>query len=95
MSISRKLHPATHSRQVALRNDTDEARLRRGEGVHCPLVSSVLYLEAGGGAPTLVAEQRYGDGELAQRGWLAQPARGRLLMFEGSLLHGVLPAFRA
>ena len=47
------------------------------------------YLEEGGGAPTLVADQRFGDGALADRGWLAHPKQGRLLLFDGSLLHGV------
>ena len=39
-----------------------------------------------------MAEQRFGE-PLAERGWVCAPARGRLLMFEGSLLHGVLPAY--
>ena len=50
--------------------------------------------QAGGGGETLVAEQRFGQ-PLAQQGWVCEPARGRLLMFEGDLLHGVLPAYAA
>ena len=41
-----------------------------------------------------MAEQRFGQ-PLAQQGWVCEPARGRLLMFEGDLLHGVLPAYAA
>eukprot|EP01047_Picozoa_sp_COSAG01_P048091 COSAG01_NODE_4653_length_4846_cov_2.561197_8_plen_211_part_01 len=35
------------------------------------------------------------DTELAERGWLCAPKRGRLLMFDGGLLHTVLPAYAA
>ncbi|GBF93433.1 hypothetical protein Rsub_06566 [Raphidocelis subcapitata] len=42
------------------------------------------------GGPTLVTDQRLG-GPLAQRGWLAYPATGRVTFFEGSVLHGVIP----
>ena len=46
------------------------------------------------GGPTVVFEQRLGDGALGERAWIVPPARvrgGRLCMFDGSLLHGVLP----
>ena len=86
------LHSRAHTAGHQLHYDTDEQRLRRGQGVHCPAVSTVLYLEAGGGSPTIVADQRFGE-PLAQRGWVCEPNRGRLLMFDGSLLHGVLPAY--
>jgi tetratricopeptide (TPR) repeat protein len=86
------LHSRAHTAGHQLHYDTDEQRLRRGQGVHCPDVSTVLYLEAGGGSPTIVADQRFGE-PLAQRGWVCEPKRGRLLMFDGSLLHGVLPAY--
>jgi hypothetical protein len=46
------------------------------------------------GGPTVIFEQRLGDGALGERAWIVPPARvrgGRLCMFDGSLLHGVLP----
>lgn len=46
------------------------------------------------GGPTVVFDQRLGDGALAERAWLVRPARvpgGRLCLFDGGLLHGVLP----
>jgi hypothetical protein len=55
------LHSRAHTAGHQLHYDTDEQRLRRGDGVHCPAVSTVLYLEAGGGSPTMVAEQRFGE----------------------------------
>ena len=36
-----------HTSNHQLHYDTDEQRLRRGAGVHCPAVSTVLYLDAG------------------------------------------------
>lgn len=48
------LHSRAHTAGHQLHYDTDEQRLRRGHGVHCPAVSTVLYLEAGGGSPTIV-----------------------------------------
>ncbi|KAJ3101500.1 hypothetical protein HDU97_001315 [Phlyctochytrium planicorne] len=74
---------------------------------HHPIVSSVLYLTDGGvdidgmedddedasgvlGGPTLVTNQRIGDG-LADRGWLVFPKVNRYTVFDGSVLHGVVP----
>mmetsp|Transcript_27441 Transcript_27441/g.69291 ORF Transcript_27441/g.69291 Transcript_27441/m.69291 type:complete len:645 (+) Transcript_27441:144-2078(+) len=46
------------------------------------------------GGPTVVLDQRLGDRKLAERAWLVPSRRvhgGRLCLFDGSLLHGVLP----
>eukprot|EP00927_Polykrikos_kofoidii_P077319 TRINITY_DN74271_c0_g1_i1.p1 TRINITY_DN74271_c0_g1~~TRINITY_DN74271_c0_g1_i1.p1 ORF type:complete len:595 (+),score=92.81 TRINITY_DN74271_c0_g1_i1:100-1785(+) len=70
-----------------------------------PLVSCVLYLsgvpaakEGRNGAeeetemtPTLVTDQTLAPGSVASRGWLCSPRLNRLLMFDGGLLHGVVP----
>ena len=71
------------------------------DGPRHPLVSAVLYLSDGEaaqvGGPTLVTEQRRvatpgaGPPRLAERAWLVHPSPGRLAMFDGSVLHGVLP----
>ena len=58
--------------------------------VRHPLLSAVLYLTAGVGGPTLVADQVLG-GPLARRGWLCYPRANRLLMFKPDRLHGVVP----
>jgi hypothetical protein len=61
-------------------------------GVRNPLVSSALYLSDGGaGGPTLVTDQTMGGRSLARRGWLMLPAENRYLLFDGRLLHGVVP----
>ena len=55
-----------------------------------PLVSSALYLTSGVGGPTLVTEQKAGQ-PLAKRGWMSLPRENRYLLFDGTLLHGVVP----
>ena len=85
-----------------LHYDLDEARLQSEAGesgvadgsIH-PLVSSVLYLDDGGssGAPTLIIDQKL-SGKPNDCGWLVEPKTSQLLLFDGSLLHGVIPHIR-
>eukprot|EP00960_Hanusia_phi_P012009 349359-Hanusia_phi.AAC.2 len=78
--------------------DLDEIRVREGEGYPHPIVSSVLYLHDGG-SPTLITDESIDDGEeeggeektSRMKGFLCRPKRGRVLLFDGSLLHGVCP----
>eukprot|EP00041_Stephanoeca_diplocostata_P028909 m.837139 g.837139 ORF g.837139 m.837139 type:complete len:292 (+) comp23460_c0_seq21:1062-1937(+) len=84
--------------------DLDERSLLERGVVRHPAVSCVLYLDAGGGAPTLVTNESIAtstqpnDGGAhaaeiwASEGWQCTPLENRLLMFDGSLLHGVVPA---
>jgi hypothetical protein len=82
-------HHRPHCSGHQLHFDSDNEG--RGEVKH-PLVSSILYLsEEGCGGPSLMTDQRLGDEELAQNGWLAFPKRNRLVVFDGSVLHGVIP----
>ena len=63
-------------------------------GIRNPLASSALYLTAAGiGGPTLVTDQRRvgANSGMAQRGWLLLPNLNRYLIFDGKLLHGVVP----
>lgn len=61
-------------------------------GVRNPLLSSAFYLTGSGvGGPTLVTDQRMGEARLARRGWLVMPSENRYLLFDGKLLHGVVP----
>ena len=68
----------------------DSANEGRGALRH-PIVSTALYLTSDVGGPTLVTTQASGDTSLASAGYMAPPRRNRLLMFDGRLLHGVLP----
>lgn len=56
-----------------------------------PLLSSVLFLAGEGAGATLVLEEWLGKPTAATRAWLVPPFPGSLLLFEGRLLHGVLP----
>jgi len=74
--------------------DTNESRIVLGQGVLHPLISSVLVINPGcGRQPLLVAHQRFADpASEAVHGWLVDPsAPGRLVAFDGGLLHGVIP----
>jgi len=80
-------HCRPHGVGHQLHFDSDD----EGEGgVRNPLVSSALYLTSGVGGPTLVTDQRLGQ-PLARRGWHILPDENRYLLFDGTLLHGVVP----
>lgn len=63
-----------------------------GKGrIRHPLLSTVLYLsdnECNG--PTLITNQKLG-GDLADKGWIAIPKVNRLVAFDATYLHGVVP----
>jgi len=90
-----------HSREAdgahQLHYDLDEAALRSTGETRSPLKSSVFYLETidNDGAPTLVMERRLGDSSTNAAGWLCAPRPNRLLTFDGSLLHCVVPPIPA
>ncbi|KAI9324854.1 hypothetical protein BDR26DRAFT_880471 [Obelidium mucronatum] len=87
-------HCRTHNSGHQLHFDSahegqsDKKRKRIGP-VH-PIVSCVVYLSEGVGGPTMVTNQRLGD-PLADRGWMVESAVNRLVVFDGSVLHGVIP----
>ena len=57
-----------------------------------PMVSAVLFLsDQDNGAPTLVTDQTLDAESIATQAWLCHPALNRLLLFDGKLLHGVVP----
>lgn len=59
--------------------------------VRHPIASTILYFDDVGG-PTLMTQQRSQDAALQQQGTLVFPTRGRILAFDGTLLHAVMPA---
>lgn len=73
--------------------------MKKGEGHPHPLASCVVYVGGGGeGHPTLVTDLRVdgddndgGSGKGATKGWLCPPKDGRVLVFDGALMHGVCP----
>jgi len=79
-----RAHPSGHQ----LHFDSDDEG--RG-GVRNPIVSTVICVEGGVGGPTLVTTQKISDNKLAKNGWLVFPEDNRFVMFDGSVLHGVIP----
>ncbi|RHZ34582.1 hypothetical protein DYB37_013592 [Aphanomyces astaci] len=68
----------------------DSADEGRG-GVRNPIVSTVTFLEAPCGGPTVVTDQRFGFPKLGRNGWLVHPHENRFVVFNGKMLHGVVP----
>ena len=64
--------------------------LAAGDAPRHPIVSTVTYVDVGCGGPTLVFDQTVAS-MASTKGWLAVPETNRLLAFDGSLLHCVLP----
>lgn len=57
-----------------------------------PLVSAVLYLsDQNVAGPTLVTNQTLEKDSFATEAWLCHPCKNKLLLFDGKLLHGVVP----
>ena len=74
----------------------DHTQRSQDIGVSCPIVSCVLTIQvphACQGNPTIVCHQSITrrNGNETNRGYLCYPHPNRLLAFDGSLLHGVVP----
>jgi len=81
-------HNRPHASGHQMHFDSDDEG--RG-GVRNPIVSTILYITAEGGGPSLVTNQRLDSTHLANKGWLAYPKAKRLVAFDGRVLHGVVP----
>ncbi|KAJ3413729.1 hypothetical protein HDV05_007632 [Chytridiales sp. JEL 0842] len=86
--VHSRLHPYGHQ----LHFDSDDEGKSRTPTNHPrhPLLGSILFLEADIGGPTLITNQRLND-PLASHGWLVYPEPNRYVVFEGGVLHGVIP----
>ena len=61
-------------------------------GVKHPICSAIVYVDGECGGPTLVTNQRDEKSpKLASCGWLLYPKTGRVGVFHGDYLHGVVP----
>lgn len=82
-------HTRPHGAGHQMHFDSDDEG--RG-GVHNPLVGSIFYLTEGDvGGPTLVTDQQQQHKRSAEKGWLVFPKLNRFAMFQGDLLHCVIP----
>jgi len=84
-------HNRPHASGHQLHFDSDNEG--RGGMIRNPLISTVLYITAedGCGGPSIVTNQTLKDRKLATRGWMCHPKVGRLVAFDGKVLHGVVP----
>ena len=80
-------HAAAHQLHFDTDNEGDAA-----QSCGNPIASCVLYLSGDDvGGPTLVTDMTARASSLADaRGWLCTPRAGRLAVFDGALLHGVI-----
>lgn len=81
-------HNRPHASGHQMHFDSDDEG--RG-GVRNPVISTILYITAGCGGPSLLTSQKLGDEYLAKKGWLCYPKCERLVAFDGRYLHGVIP----
>ncbi len=88
------MHSRPHVNGHQLHYDSDETRTEGGLSPRHPICSTVLYLSEGIGGPTLATNQRLSQDNncaLASKGWMVAPKINRLVTFDASVLHGVLP----
>lgn len=57
---------------------------------HHPIISTVFFVTADCGGPTLITDQTISSA-VTTKGWLVEPRANRFMCFDGSLLHCVLP----
>jgi len=81
-------HCRPHKIGHQLHFDTDEEGMN---GIINPIVSCVLYLSDSCGGGTLVTNQDVQSSVLGDYGWMVFPKVNRLVIFKGSVLHGVIP----
>jgi hypothetical protein len=81
-------HKRPHCSGHQLHFDSDNEGL--GGATH-PLCSTVLYLTSDVGGPTLVTPQKLSSKLMAKQGWLTFPKKNRVVAFDGTVLHGVIP----
>lgn len=86
-------HNRPHASGHQLHFDSDDEG--RGGDIRNPVCSTILYLTSdhknAAGGPSLVTNQRLASKHLATKGWLAHTKSRRLVVFDGSVLHGVIP----
>lgn len=83
-------HCRPHGSGHQLHFDSDDEG-KGPEGIRHPICSAVVFVTGDVGGPTLVTDQTAASKKLAQRGWLVEPVAGRVAVFDGRYLHGVVP----
>ena len=92
-------HSRPHASGHQMHFDSDDEGLPAAAGsrddaprrIRHPICSAVVFVTGGIGGPTLVTDQRDDAKRLARNGWLVAPVAGRVAVFDGECLHGVVP----
>jgi hypothetical protein len=82
------VHNRPHHSGHQMHFDSDDEG--RG-GIRNPIASCVVYLSDSCGGPTVVTSQRIDARTLAREAWAVFPRLGRITVFDGLYLHGVVP----
>jgi hypothetical protein len=82
-------HNRPHASGHQMHFDSDDEG--RGGVIRNPIVSTIIYITADAGGPSLITNQRLSSTDLATKGWLAHAKAQRFVAFDGSVLHGVVP----
>lgn len=82
-------HCRPHGSGHQLHFDSDDEG--KGGVIRHPICSAIVFVTGGCGGPTLVTDQTAASRKLAKRGWLVEPNAGRVAVFDGRYLHGVIP----
>jgi hypothetical protein len=81
------LRPHASGHQMHFDSD-DEGR----GGIRNPLCGSIFFLgDNNVGGPSIVTNQKFGATSLATKAWVCWPRENRLVVFDGTMLHGVVP----
>lgn len=81
-------HNRPHASGHQMHFDSDD---EGNGGVRNPIMSTILYVSADSGGPSLVTSQKLHHDYLAEKGYLSFPVPNRLVAFDGKVLHGVVP----
>ena len=82
-------HCRPHGSGHQLHFDSDDEG--KGGVIRHPICSAIVFVTGDVGGPTLVTDQTGTSKRLASRGWLVEPRGGRVAVFDGRYLHGVIP----
>jgi hypothetical protein len=88
------VHSRVHGAGHQLHYDSDEKHIARGGAPKHPLFSTVVYLCDDAGGPTCITDQKLG-GSRGTQAWICMPKMNRLVFFDATYLHGVLPGVGA
>lgn len=82
-------HCRPHGSGHQMHFDSDDEGM--GGVIRHPICSAIVFVTGGVGGPTLVTDQTSASKRLARRGWLVEPVGGRVAVFDGRYIHGVIP----